>query len=62
MRFDWKWFHFIPVIGFYLIPDTVKSEISNATDTYSGWDALVLMIICIEGISLLAPILIWALG
>lgn len=62
MRFNWKWFHFIPVLGFYLIPSTVRKDIEELSDNYSGYDAIVLIIICLEAILILVPILILAIG
>lgn len=56
MRYNWKWIHFIPVIGFYLVPKSVRSEIENATDTYSRWDALIYMAIIFESLAILLPI------
>jgi len=62
MRYKWKWFNFTPVLGFYLIPKSVRSEIEQLTDTYSGYDAVVYVLICLESLFVLIPLLMWGIG
>lgn len=61
-KYDWKWIHFIPLFGFYMISEIDREHLSNLDGTYRDRDSLIFGLLCLETLILAVPLLIWGIG